>query len=70
MRPIWPRDGRKRYPEINLHKKKHKTNAKNQKQKQMIFYECVVIFSKIGGRNGSAFTEVVSINVIKTAYKT
>jgi len=28
------------------------------------------IFSKIGGLNGWAFTEVLSTNVIKIAYKT
>ena len=66
----WPRDERKRYPKVNLNKNKQKNKCKKAKTEKIIFYACVVIFSKIIGRNGSAFTEVLSTNAITIAYKT
>ena len=36
----------------------------------MLFLKSGAIFSKIGGLNGWAFTEVFSTNVIKMTYKT
>jgi hypothetical protein len=41
-----------------------------QNKKKTLFLKSGAIFSKIGGLNGWAFTEVFSTNVIKLTYKT
>ena len=47
-----------------------KINVKNQNKKNIVFLKYGAIFSKIGGINGWAFTEVLSASIIKMAYKT
>ena len=53
-----------------IKKEEKQNNAKNQKQKQILFTKCAVTFSKIGWLNGWAFTEVLSTNKIKMPSKT
>jgi hypothetical protein len=50
--------------------KKKKANVKKQNKKKTLFLKSGAIFSKIGGLNGWAFTEVFSTSVIKMTYKT
>ena len=50
----------------NNMKKEKRKESKAESNKLKI----AVVFSKVGGRNGSAFTEVLSTNVINIAYKT
>ena len=58
-------------PKIDQNMKKYKKRKrKKAKYEKTLFLKSGAIFSKIGGLNGWAFTEVFSTNVIKMTFKT
>ena len=70
MVTIWPM-GRERGTQKSMEiRKNKKCKLKEPKAETLRFGKSEMTFSKLGGRNGQAFTEVLSTTVIQIANKT